>query len=84
MDDVVLTGHTGAYYLPVYYQVLGSSATGAGVRMLPYSLGSALISATSGQVVTHTGKWRPIMWGCWTIMVLGYGLMIQLDAHSNQ
>jgi hypothetical protein len=22
----------GAYYLPLYYQVLGSSATGAGVR----------------------------------------------------
>lgn len=73
----------GAYYLPVYFQVLGSSATGAGVRMLPYSLGSAVISASSGQIVTYTGKWRPLMWFCWSVMVLGYGLMIQLDAHST-
>ncbi|OCH95564.1 MFS general substrate transporter [Obba rivulosa] len=73
----------GAYYLPVYFQVLGSSATGAGVRMLPFSLGSAFVSAMSGQVVTRTGRWRPVMWFAWTITVLGYGLMIQLNASSN-
>ncbi|THG97767.1 hypothetical protein EW026_g4297 [Hermanssonia centrifuga] len=74
---------SGAYYLPVYFQVLGSSATGAGVRMLPYSLGAAFISAISGQVVTKTGRWRPVMWFSWVIIVLGYGLMTQLDEKSN-
>jgi len=73
----------GAYYLPVYFQVLGSSATGAGVRMLPFSLGSAFVSVMSGQIVTRTGRWRPVMWFSWTIIVLGYGLMIQLSATSN-
>ncbi|EKM55449.1 uncharacterized protein PHACADRAFT_256078 [Phanerochaete carnosa HHB-10118-sp] len=73
----------GAYYLPVYFQVLGSSATVAGVWMLPYSLCSALISAVSGQFVTRTGRWRPVMWFSWVIIVLGYGLMIQLDDRSN-
>lgn len=73
----------GAYYLPVYFQVLGASATMAGVRMLPYSLGAAFVSAVSGQVVTKTGRWRPVMWFSWTIIVLGYGLMIQLDDQSN-
>ncbi|EMD38555.1 hypothetical protein CERSUDRAFT_135443 [Gelatoporia subvermispora B] len=73
----------GAYYLPVYFQVLGSSATGAGVRMLPFSLGSAFVSAMSGQFVSRTGRWRPVMWFAWTILVLGYGLMIQLSATSN-
>ncbi|KAI0082659.1 MFS general substrate transporter [Panus rudis PR-1116 ss-1] len=73
----------GAYYLPVYFQVLGSSATGAGVKMLPFSLGAAGVSALSGQVVTRTGKWRPVMWFAWVIIVLGYGLMIQLDEQSN-
>ncbi|KAI0341662.1 MFS general substrate transporter [Trametopsis cervina] len=73
----------GAFYLPVYFQVLGSSATGAGVKMLPYSLGSAFVSAASGQVVTRTGKWRPTMWFSWVVIVLGYGLMIQLDEKSN-
>ncbi|KAF7792981.1 hypothetical protein EIP86_004086 [Pleurotus ostreatoroseus] len=81
---------------PRLFRVLGSSATGAGVRpadrsqpcllfrMLPYSLGAALISATSGQVVTKTGRWRPVMWFAWVILVLGYGLMIQLDEQSNK
>ncbi|KAI0699708.1 MFS general substrate transporter [Cytidiella melzeri] len=73
----------GAFYLPVYFQVLGSSATAAGVRMLPYSLVAAFVSAVSGQVVTKTGKWRQVMWFSWAVMVLGYGLMTQLDEKSN-
>jgi len=74
---------TGAFYLPVYFQVLGSSATGAGVRMLPYSLSAALVSAISGQIVTKTGRWRPVMWFAWVVFTLGYGLMTQLDEQSN-
>ncbi|KAI0831279.1 MFS amino acid permease [Trametes gibbosa] len=74
---------TGAYYLPVYFQVLGSSATNAGVRMLPFSLGGALLSVVSGQIVSRTGRWRPVMWVAWAIMVLGWGLMTMLDDTSN-
>ncbi|KAI0336510.1 MFS amino acid permease [Cubamyces sp. BRFM 1775] len=73
----------GAYYLPVYFQVLGSSATMAGVRMLPFSLGGAFFSVVSGQVISRTGRWRPIMWAAWAIMVLGWGLMTMLDDTSN-
>ncbi|KAI9064407.1 MFS amino acid permease [Trametes sanguinea] len=73
----------GSYYLPVYFQVLGSSATMAGVRMLPFSLGGALFSIVSGQITSRTGSWRPIMWVSWAIMVLGWGLMTMLDEHSN-
>ncbi|KAF8921132.1 MFS general substrate transporter [Mucidula mucida] len=72
----------GAYYLPVYFQILGSSATGAGVQMLPYSLGSSLTSATGGLLVTHTGRYRPIIWISWAIFCIGYGLMSMLDSHS--
>ncbi|KAI8998659.1 MFS amino acid permease [Trametes punicea] len=73
----------GSYYLPVYFQVLGSSATMAGVRMLPFSLGGALLSIVSGQITSRTGHWRPIMWVAWAIMVLGWGLMTMLDNTSN-
>ncbi|TBU32477.1 MFS amino acid permease [Dichomitus squalens] len=73
----------GAYYLPVYFQVLGSSATNAGVRMLPFSLGSAAMSIVSGQIVSRTGRWRPVMWISWAIMTLGWGLMIMLDDTAN-
>ncbi|KAI0647025.1 MFS amino acid permease [Trametes meyenii] len=73
----------GAYYLPVYFQVLGSSATMAGVRMLPFSLGGALFSVLSGQIISRTGRWRPVMWIAWAVMILGWGLMIMLDDTSN-
>ncbi|KAF7305038.1 MFS domain-containing protein [Mycena kentingensis (nom. inval.)] len=74
---------SGAYYLPLYFQVLGASATGAGVRMLPYSLGGAVVSALSGQLVARIKEYRPIIWFAWPVMTLGYGLMIMLDDHSS-
>ncbi|KAL0946650.1 hypothetical protein HGRIS_012844 [Hohenbuehelia grisea] len=74
---------TGAYYQPVYFQALGSSATGAGVWMLPFSMGGALFSAVSGIVVSRTGQYRYVMWVAWAIFTLGYGLMSRLDDTSN-
>ncbi|KAI0362066.1 MFS amino acid permease [Trametes cingulata] len=74
----------GAYYLPVYFQVLGASATMAGVRMLPFSLGGALFSVISGQLISRTGRWRPVMWFAWAVMTVGWGLMIMLDDTSNE
>ncbi|KAG1724007.1 MFS general substrate transporter [Suillus lakei] len=65
-------------YLPMYYQVLGASATSSGVRMLPFSLSGAAISAVCGIVVTRTGSYRPIMWFGWIVMTFGWGLMIKL------
>lgn len=72
----------GAYYLPVYFQILGSSATGAGVRMLPYSLGSSLTSGIGGIIVSRTGQYRMIIWISWAVFCIGYGLMTMLDSHS--
>ncbi|KAF5373628.1 hypothetical protein D9758_000649 [Tetrapyrgos nigripes] len=73
----------GAYYLPVYFQALGASATGAGVRMIPFSCGGAIFSAASGILVSKTKEYRFIMWGAFAFFTLGYGLMIMLDSHSN-
>lgn len=75
---------TGAFYLPLYYQILGSSATGAGIRMLPFSLGASLVSAISGVIVSITKDYRIIMRISWAIFILGYGLMTMLDSHSNE
>ncbi|KDQ61019.1 hypothetical protein JAAARDRAFT_32018 [Jaapia argillacea MUCL 33604] len=73
----------GAYYLPLFFQVLGSSATMAGVKMLPYSLGASVISAGGGILVTRLGSYRPILWVSLAVMVLGFGLMIRMDDTSN-
>lgn len=69
----------GTFYLPMYYQVLGASATRSGIRMLPYSLTSSLMSSVSGIVMVRIGSYRPVMWFGWTVMTLGWGLMIMLD-----
>uniref|UniRef100_A0A8H7Y510 Major facilitator superfamily (MFS) profile domain-containing protein n=1 Tax=Psilocybe cubensis TaxID=181762 RepID=A0A8H7Y510_PSICU len=101
---------SGAYYLPLYFQVLGASATRAGVdialaplplyyairnrtetdygslvhfRMLPYSLGCAVLSALSGVLVSKTGRYRPVMWVAFAVFATGMGLMIMLDAQST-
>jgi len=73
----------GSYYLPLFYQVLGASATSSGIRMLPYSLGCSVTSAITGIIVTRTGSYRPIMWFGWTVMTLGWGIMTMLDNTTN-
>lgn len=78
-----LTFFAGAFYLPVYYQILGASATGAGVKMLPYSLGGSAMSAISGIIVSVFKEYRLVMWFAWALFCIGYGLMIMLDSHSS-
>lgn len=41
------------------------------------------MSALSGIVVTKTGSYRPAMWFGWSVMTLGWGLMIMLDNTST-
>ncbi|KAK7686305.1 hypothetical protein QCA50_010529 [Cerrena zonata] len=72
-----------AFYLPVYFQVLGASATRSGILALPNALGSSLISAVVGFIVVALGDYRQVIWGSWAIMALGYGLMIMLDEKTS-
>lgn len=74
---------SGAFYLPLYYQVLGLSATSAGLRMIPFSFGISAMAVVAGFVLTHTGAYRGIIWISWAVMLLGWGLMTTLDDHSN-
>ena len=67
-----MTFFAASYYVPLYFQILGSSATGAGVRQLPLSLGSSLFAIISGLVVAKSGRYRPVMWVGWVIMTLGF------------
>jgi hypothetical protein len=69
----------GSYFVPLYFQILGSNATMAGVRQLPLSLGSAFSAIIAGLVVSKTGKYKPVMLVGWTLMAVGFGIMIMLD-----
>ncbi|OCB92158.1 MFS general substrate transporter [Sanghuangporus baumii] len=67
------------YYVPLYFQILGSNATIAGVQTLPILVGSSLMSILSGFIVSAMGRYRPIMVFGFLVMTLGYGLLIMLD-----
>lgn len=60
------------YYIPVYFQILGSNATLAGIKMMPFTVGGALLSIVAGLVVSKTSKYRPTIWIGWAVMILGF------------
>ncbi|PAV18984.1 MFS general substrate transporter [Pyrrhoderma noxium] len=74
---------TASYYVPLYFQILGSSATMAGVRQLPMSLGSSVMAIASGLIVSKSGRYRPVVWAGWLVMTVGFGLMIMLDQDTS-
>lgn len=48
------------YYVPIFFQVGGASATASGVLLLPQSVGTAISSLTCGFVMKRTGKYRTL------------------------
>ncbi|KAG6836786.1 hypothetical protein H0H93_003207 [Arthromyces matolae] len=75
---------SASYYLPVYYQIFGASATRAGIEMLSFSLLGAFASIVSGLVVTRTGQYRPVLWFAYAVCTLGFGIMSMLKGSSSQ
>ncbi|KAF8306334.1 MFS general substrate transporter, partial [Clavulina sp. PMI_390] len=73
----------GTFYVPLYFQILGSSATMSGVRMMSYSLTASLVAIISGFVVADTGKYRHTIWLGYSVMALGSGLLIMLDEKTS-
>uniref|UniRef100_A0A0W0F594 Carboxylesterase type B domain-containing protein n=1 Tax=Moniliophthora roreri TaxID=221103 RepID=A0A0W0F594_MONRR len=73
-----------AYFLPTYFQILGSSAIMSGIEMLPFSLVSSIMALISGLIVAKTGEYRTMIWAGFVVMTLGFGLMIQLDDLSSR
>ncbi|EJD36911.1 MFS general substrate transporter [Auricularia subglabra TFB-10046 SS5] len=74
---------SASFYMPLYFQILGSDATMSGIRLIPMSFGASLVSAVSGLLLSRYKKYRPIMWTGWVIMTIGFGLMIMLDEKTS-
>ncbi|KAH8120585.1 MFS general substrate transporter [Phellopilus nigrolimitatus] len=83
--------NAGTFFLALYYQAVnGSSALEAGMRMLPYSLGSSLASMPAAWFIayrqrktkTTVGQKLVIILGL-AIATLGFGLMIILSDHTS-
>lgn len=46
------------YYVPIYFQIQGYSATAAGVRLVPQAVGTAVGSLGSGMIMKSTGRYK--------------------------
>lgn len=87
MLTIVLHGFNffaATYELPVYFQsTRGATPLLSGVYMLPYALVGSIASAICGPTIVRLKAWRPVFWWGWTISVLGYGLMSQIDYNAS-
>lgn len=76
--------YTVTVYMPIYVQqVIGGSATGSGVVLIPYMLSWVATSMVVGKLVTRTGRYKafPIAGG--VVTVVAFFLLSRLGAHSS-
>ena len=72
------------YYIPLYFQsVRGASPLLSGVYVLPCALGTGLAAAVTGGYIGATGKYLPPIYAGAALMLLGFGLLIDLGPHSG-
>jgi EmrB/QacA subfamily drug resistance transporter len=66
-------------FLPLYFIIVeGSSATESGYRFLPFMFGLIIASIASGQIVSRTGRYRPVILAGLAILIVGQVLLTQL------
>jgi EmrB/QacA subfamily drug resistance transporter len=67
-------------FLTQYFQLAGGhSPTRAGLMTIPLIISQMLTSTIGGQIVTRTGRWKPLMVLGSIMLVIGLGLMGTLD-----
>lgn len=59
------------FYGPIYFQVRGFSATQAGVRIVPQSIGGAIGSIAAGLIMRITGRYYLLNLGTQVVFVVG-------------
>ncbi|MEV0975376.1 MFS transporter [Streptomyces sp. NPDC049915] len=72
-----------ASYLPTFLQMVdGASATESGLLMLPMMGGIVVASVVSGQLISHTGRYKlyPVLGGA--VSALGMWLLSRLEADT--
>ncbi|KZF26158.1 DNA repair protein RAD50 [Xylona heveae TC161] len=75
---------SASYYLPMYFQaVKNATPLMSGVEILPIAVSLSLVSAATGIFIRKTGRYREPIWFGMTLITLGWGLIINIDAGSN-
>jgi len=71
------------FYVPIYFQVKGSSTTEAGISLIPESVGASVGSLGVGFITNYTGKYKMMGVASCSISALGVGLLCTLDLESS-
>ena len=71
------------FYIPIFFQVKGLSATQAGMRLIPQSIGSSMGSLGCGLIMNHTGKYRILGLTVISTFVIGSGLLATLTFQTS-
>lgn len=71
------------FYLAIYFQsVKGSSATKAGIQLLPLLISTVLSSIATGGLITAIGYYVPVMLFCMVLFSIGAGLITTFSIHT--
>ena len=71
-------------FIPLFVQgVNGSSATNAGLTLMPMMLSGVMAAVVAGHVISRTGKYRLVAIGGVSAMVLGAYLLTLLGSNSS-
>ena len=70
------------FYGPIYFQVRGMSATDAGIRMIPQSVGVAIGSVSCGAIMRKIGKYYMLNIAVQSIFVLSLALICTFDLQT--
>ena len=71
-------------FLPFYFLIVqGVSYTDSGYRFLPFMFGLILSSIASGQIVSRTGRYKPVILTGLVVLIVGQVLMTQLRVGTS-
>lgn len=73
-----------AIFLPIYFQLLGSSSIRSGVQMLPLVCGVIFSVTISGGTAPVIGYVQPFLFGGTILATIGSGLFQLFDAQTSQ
>ncbi|KAF1809318.1 MFS multidrug transporter [Eremomyces bilateralis CBS 781.70] len=63
------------FYIPIYFQIRGLSATQSGARMIPQALGAAIGSLGSGLIMRATGRYYYLNLVTQALFLAGFALI---------
>ena len=74
----------GIMFIPLFVQgVIGSTATNAGVALMPMMLSAIVSAVIAGHIISLTGHYRILAIGGVSVMAVGAYLLTLLDAQSS-